>query len=77
MATLRREVALPAAPAAAWAAGADAGWVHTRPAREFVTDTQLEEAGAVCRVIFANGTVTRVVAPRWWCSAAPAYQWCQ
>lgn len=59
MATLRREVALPVTPAAAWAAVADIGQVHSRLARGFVADTQLEEEGAVRRVTFANGLVAR------------------
>lgn len=59
MATIRKEVLIPAAPEAVWAAFADFGAVHTRLAPGFVTDAVLEEGVRV--VTFANGLVAREV----------------
>jgi carbon monoxide dehydrogenase subunit G len=55
MASIRREVAIEAAPEAVWSALRDVGAIHTRLAPGFVTDVRLE--GNVRTVTFGNGMV--------------------
>jgi hypothetical protein len=57
MASVHKEIALPAAPEAVWDVVRDVGAVHTRFAPGFVVDTVLEEDARV--VTFANGLVAR------------------
>ena len=57
MASIRKEIVLNATPEHVWAALRDVGAVHTRLAREFVTDTRLD--GDSRLVTFANGEVVR------------------
>ena len=57
MATIRKELSLPASPTAVWEAIRDVGAVHRRLAPGFVTDTHLEEDARVVR--FANGVIAR------------------
>ena len=57
MASIRREAHIGVPPETAWAALRDVGALHTRLARGFVTDTQLEEGARI--VSFANGMVVR------------------
>ena len=59
MASIHREILIDADPAAVWDALRDVGAVHTRLARGFVTDVQMEEGARV--VTFANGMVAREV----------------
>jgi carbon monoxide dehydrogenase subunit G len=55
MASICMNLEIAATPEAAWSAVRDVGAVHTRFARDFVTDCRLEEGGRV--VTFANGAV--------------------
>jgi hypothetical protein len=57
MASIHKEIVVDVAPDAVWAAFRDVGGIHTRLARGFVTDTQLE--GDTRLVTFANGMVAR------------------
>ena len=57
MASIRLEMEVAAAPEAVWSAIRDVGAVHTRFARDFVTDCRLEEGTRI--VTFANGVVAR------------------
>jgi carbon monoxide dehydrogenase subunit G len=57
MATIRKELALNAAPDMVWDVIRDVGAVHRRLAPGFVTDTRLEPGARV--VTFANGVVAR------------------
>jgi len=59
MASIHREILIDADPAAVWDALRDVGAVHTRLARGFVTDVQMEEGARV--VTFANGMTAREV----------------
>ena len=57
MASIRKELIVDASADHVWAALRDIGQVHTRLAREFVTDTRLD--GDSRLVTFANGEVVR------------------
>jgi hypothetical protein len=57
MASIRKELIVDAPADHVWAALRDIGQVHTRLAREFVTDTRLD--GDSRLVTFANGEVVR------------------
>ena len=57
MASIRKETIVRARPEDVWAAIRDIGAIHTRLARGFVTDTQLD--GDTRVVTFANGFVAR------------------
>jgi uncharacterized glyoxalase superfamily protein PhnB len=57
MASIHKEFTVAAPAAQVWAAFRDVGAIHTKLAREFVTDTQLE--GDSRRVTFANGMSVR------------------
>jgi carbon monoxide dehydrogenase subunit G len=57
MASIRKEIVVNSPPEHVWAALRDVGAVHTRLAREFVLDTQLD--GDSRLVTFANGEVVR------------------
>lgn len=57
MATIRKEFAVQASADDVWAAFRDIGSIHTRLARGFVTDCQLE--GTLRVVTFANGLVAK------------------
>ena len=57
MASIYKEVLVDAPAAFVWDAIRDVGAIHTRLAREFVTDTQLEGDSRV--VTFVNGAVAR------------------
>jgi carbon monoxide dehydrogenase subunit G len=57
MASVHKEIALPASPEAVWDVVRDVGAVHTRFAPGFVVDTVLEEGART--VTFANGFVAR------------------
>jgi hypothetical protein len=57
MASIREEIVLLRPASEVWAAVADAGAIHERLARDFVTDTTLE--GDTRRVTFASGAVVR------------------
>jgi len=57
MASIHKEVFIDAPPERVWEAVRDIGAIHTRLAREFVTDTRLE--GDSRLVTFADGTVVR------------------
>ena len=57
MASVRLEIEIGAAPEAVWSAIRDVGAVHTRLARDFVTDCRLKEGARV--VTFANSAVAR------------------
>jgi carbon monoxide dehydrogenase subunit G len=57
MATIYKELTVQATPEDVWAAIRDVGAVHTRVARQFVTDTRLD--GDSRLVTFANGAVIR------------------
>jgi hypothetical protein len=57
MASIREEIVVRRPASEVWAAVADAGAIHERLARDFVTDTVLE--GDVRRVTFASGAVVR------------------
>ena len=57
MASIRKEAAIAAPAAAAWAALRDVGALHTRLVAGFVTDCRLE--GDTRVVTFANGMVAR------------------
>jgi hypothetical protein len=59
MATLRHEIRVACAPAAAWDAVRDFGALPTRLVPGFVTTCTLEEDGAVRRVTFGNGLEVR------------------
>lgn len=58
MATIRKEFTLARAPAEVWDALRDFAAVHTRLARGFVTNTEIEPSGARL-VTFANGARVR------------------
>ena len=58
MATIRKEFQVSRSPAEVWDALKDFGAVHTRLARGFVTDTQVEPSGARL-VTFINGAQAR------------------
>ena len=57
MASIHKEVLIDAPPQHVWEAVRDIGAIHTRLAREFVTDTRLD--GDSRLVTFADGTVIR------------------
>lgn len=57
MASIRKEFALATPAEAVWAALRDVGAVHTRLAREFVTDCRMDGRERI--VTFANGAVAR------------------
>jgi Polyketide cyclase / dehydrase and lipid transport len=57
MASIRKEIVVNTSPELVWAALRDVGAVHTRLARQFVLDTQLD--GDSRLVTFANGEVVR------------------
>jgi hypothetical protein len=57
MASIRKEIVVNTPPDHVWAALRDVGAVHTRLARQFVLDTQLD--GDSRLVTFANGEVVR------------------
>jgi len=57
MASIHKEIAVEAPPDAIWDAIRDVGAIHTRLAREFVTDTRLD--GDSRLVTFANGATVR------------------
>jgi hypothetical protein len=57
MASIRKEIVVNSPAEHVWAALRDVGAVHTRLAREFVLDTQLD--GDSRLVTFANGEVVR------------------
>jgi len=57
MASIREEIVLHRPAAEVWAAVADAGAIHERLARDFVTDTKLD--GDTRQVTFASGVVVR------------------
>jgi hypothetical protein len=57
MASIREEIVLQRPASDVWDAVADAGAIHERLAREFVTDTRLE--GDTRVVTFASGAVVR------------------
>ena len=57
MASIHKELQFTARPADVWAAVRDVGAIHTRLARGFVADTQLD--GDIRTVTFANGVVAR------------------
>jgi hypothetical protein len=57
MASIREEIVLHRPAAEVWAAVADAGAIHERLARGFVTDTILD--GDTRQVMFASGAVVR------------------
>ena len=59
MATIRKEFRVATPPAKVWEALEDFGAVHTKLARGFVTDTNLEDGGALRVVTFANGLTAR------------------
>ena len=59
MATLRKQIDVGAAPAAAWDAVRDFGALHTRLVPGFVTQCALEEDGATRLVTFGNGMQVR------------------
>jgi hypothetical protein len=59
MATIRNEILIENTPEAVWNAVRDFGAVHTRLARGFVTDCQLE--GDTRIVTFANGLTAREI----------------
>ena len=59
MATLRKQIDVGAAPAAAWDAVRDFGALHTRLVPGFVKDCVLEQDGAVRLVTFGNGMQVR------------------
>lgn len=59
MASIRKEIFVDADPSCVWAAIRDVGAIHTRLARGFVTDVELD--GDMRLVTFANGTVVREV----------------
>ncbi|MBA2962045.1 MULTISPECIES: SRPBCC family protein [Ramlibacter] len=59
MASLRHEIAVAAAPAAAWDAVRDFGALPTRLVPGFVTASAPEDEGAVRRLTFANGLQLR------------------
>jgi carbon monoxide dehydrogenase subunit G len=57
MASIHKEISLPASPEAVWDVVRDVGAVHTRFAPGFVVDTVMEEGARI--VTFANGFVAR------------------
>jgi len=57
MASIRKEAVIQARPEHVWDAIRDVGAIHTRLARGFVTNTQLEHDSRL--VTFANGAVVR------------------
>ena len=57
MASVHREISLPASPESVWDVVRDVGAVHTRFAPGFVVDTVMEEGART--VTFANGFVAR------------------
>jgi Polyketide cyclase / dehydrase and lipid transport len=57
MGTIRKEIAISAAPGDVWAAVRDFGTLHTRLVRGFVVDARLD--GDTRIVTFASGTVQR------------------
>ena len=59
MATLRKQIDVGAAPAAAWDAVRDFGALHTRLVPGFVQACVLEQDGAVRLVTFGNGMQVR------------------
>lgn len=59
MASLRKSVVIAQPAAQVWDAVSDAGQLHTRIAPGLVTDTMLDDAGAVRIVTFANGMSLR------------------
>ena len=59
MATLRKQIDVTAAPAAAWDAVRDFGALHTRLVPGFVKECVLEQDGAVRLVTFGNGMQVR------------------
>ncbi|MEM7581918.1 MAG: SRPBCC family protein [Acidobacteriota bacterium] len=59
MASIRKEIFVQVPATAAWDAVRDVGAIHTRLAPGFVTDTTIEDGGAVRVVTFADGLVLR------------------
>ena len=59
MATIRKELRLQRPASEVWDALRDFGAVHTKLARGFVVDTELEEGGRARRVTFADGNQAR------------------
>jgi carbon monoxide dehydrogenase subunit G len=57
MASIHREISIEASPDQVWDALRDLGAIHTRLARGFVTDVELEPGARV--VTFGNGMVVR------------------
>lgn len=59
MASIRREILIPACTEQAWDALRDVGHIHQRLAPGFVTDCRLSEDGAARDISFANGLQVR------------------
>jgi hypothetical protein len=59
MATLRKQIDVPASPAAAWSAVREFGALHQRLVPGFVKDCVLEQEGAVRLLTFGNGLQVR------------------
>lgn len=59
MATLRKQIDVAAAPAAAWSAVREFGALHTRLVPGFVRDCTLSDDGQVRLVTFGNGLQVR------------------
>ncbi|NUP10745.1 MAG: SRPBCC family protein [Polyangiaceae bacterium] len=59
MASIHEEIVIDAPAEHVWDAIRDVGALHTRLVPGFVTDTKMEEAGAVRAVTFANGSTVR------------------
>lgn len=61
MASIRKEIALAAPAEKIWDALRDFGALHTRLAKGFVTQTELEPDGQARLVTFANGSTAREI----------------
>lgn len=59
MASIRKEIEVNASTGKVWPALRDFGALHTRLAKGFVADTQLEDDGQMRIVTFVNGSVMR------------------
>ncbi len=59
MASIHKEILIDADPEDVWDALRDFGALHTRLAKGFVTDTEVEPDGAARLVTFSNGTTAR------------------
>jgi hypothetical protein len=57
MATVRKDIAISAAPAGVWQAVRDFGAVHTKVAPGFLTDLKMDQGDRI--VTFFNGVVAR------------------